>query len=158
MKFLGEHDFAAYNEEAKARSIKHGAFAKDPAGNTHYMGVFEDEGVYEEFKTMGAKKYAFRKDGKLGVTISGVGKRLGAEELEEAGGLAAMKEGFTFKKAGGQQAIYNDNPEDVWYNGIRVTSNVALIESEYTLGITAEYADLLKRFPDVVQDQLNEMF
>lgn len=158
VKFLGEHDFSGFNAEAKARSIKHGAFAKDPAGNTHYMGVYEDEGIYEEFKTMGAKKYAYRKDGKLGVTISGVGKKLGAEELEEAGGLPAMKEGFTFKKAGGQQAIYNDNPEGLVYNGVKVTSNVALIESEYTLGITAEYADLLKRFPDVVQDQLNEMF
>lgn len=157
VKFLGTHDFTAYNEEAKARSIKHGAFAKDPAGNTHYMGVFEDEGIYEEFKTMGAKKYAFRKDGKLGVTISGVGKKLGAEELEEAGGLPAMKEGFTFKKAGGQAAIYNDNPKDLYYNGIKLTSNVALVQSEYTLGITAEYADLLKRFPGVVQEELDKI-
>ena len=157
VKFLGEHDFTAYNEEAKARSIKHGAFAKDPAGNTHYMGVFEDEGVYEEFKTMGAKKYAFRKNGKLGVTISGVGKNLGAEELEEAGGLPAMKEGFTFKKAGGQQAIYNDNPQNLYYNGVSITSNVALVPSEYTLGITAEYADLLKRFPGVVQEELDKI-
>ena len=157
VKFLGEHDFSEFNAAAKARSIKHGAYATDPAGVTHYMGVYEDEGIYEEFKTMGAKKYAYRKEGKLGVTISGVGKRLGAEELEAAGGLAAMREGFTFKKAGGQQAIYNDNPEDVWYNGIRVTSNVALIQSEYTLGITAEYADLLKRFPGVVQEELDKI-
>ena len=69
-----------------------------------------------------------------------------------------MKEGFTFKKAGGTAAVYNDNPKDLYYNGIKLTSNVALVQSEYTLGITAEYADLLKRFPDVVQDQLNEMF
>lgn len=157
VKFLGEHDFTAYNEEAKARSIKHGAFAQDPAGNTHYMGVFEDEGIYEEFKTMGAKKYAFRKNGKLGVTISGVGKKLGAEELEEAGGLPAMKEGFTFKKAGGQAAVYNDNPQNLYYNGVSITSNVALVPSEYTLGITAEYADLLKRFPGVVQEELDKI-
>ena len=157
VKFLGEHDFTAYNEEAKARSLKHGAFAKDPAGNTHYMGVFEDEGVYEEFKTMGAKKYAYRKDGKLGVTISGVGKKLGAEELEAAGGLPAMKEGFTFKKAGGQAAVYNDNPQNLYYNGVSITSNVALVPSEYTLGITAEYADLLKRFPGVVQEELDKI-
>ena len=157
VKFLGEHDFTAYNEEAKARSIKHGAYAKDPAGNTHYMGVFEDEGVYEEFKTMGAKKYAFRKNGKLGVTISGVGKKLGAEELEEAGGLPAMKEGFTFKKAGGTAAVYNDNPQNLYYNGVSITSNVALVPSEYTLGITAEYADLLKRFPGVVQEELDKI-
>lgn len=158
VKFLGDHDFSEFNADAKARSIKHGAYATDPAGVTHYMGVYEDEGLYEEFKTMGAKKYAYRKNGKLGVTISGVGKKLGAEELEAAGGLAAMREGFTFKKAGGQQAIYNDNPEGLVYNGVRVTSNVALVPSEYTLGITAEYADLLNRFPGVVQEELDKMF
>lgn len=158
VKFLGEHDFSEYNRRAEEISKKHGAFAVDPKGITHYMGVFEDEGIYEEFKTMGAKKYAYRQNGKLHVTISGVGKRLGAEELEEAGGLKAMEEGFTFKKAGGVAAIYNDNPKDLVYNGISITSNVALVPSEYTLGITAEYADLLLRFPGVIQEELDKMF
>lgn len=157
VKYLGKHDFTEFNNRAMAASIKHGGAAVDPKGITHYMGVYEDEGTYDEFKTMGAKKYAFVKDGKLGVTIAGVNKKKGAAELAANGGLKAMKEGFCFKEAGGTEAVYNDNPEGIVYNGITITSNVALVPSEYTLGITAEYAEVLARFPGLVQDILDQM-
>ena len=47
---------------------------KDPAGNEHPLGHWEVDAVYEEFCTLGAKRYAYRKGGKVGITVAGVGK------------------------------------------------------------------------------------
>ena len=109
----------------------------------------EHDADYSEFATMGAKKYAYRyPDGTLGITIAGVNKRKGAEELEAAGGLEAFKEGFVFRKAGGTESIYNDEPETdkLIREGkeISITSNLYIKDSEYTLGVTGEYARILQ--------------
>ena len=114
----------------------------------HYMGVFEPEDDYSEFCTLGAKKYVGRVHGKLECTIAGVNKKLGADELEKAGGITAFKEGFIFTSAGGLEAIYNDAPEIQEYtvdgHDLQITSNVTLRPSTYTLGVTGEYEKLLK--------------
>lgn len=128
------------------RSRENGAVAKDRKGNDRYMGVFEIDGTYQQFVTLGSKKYAYIDDKGLHCTTAGVSKKYGAEELQAAGGLPAYKEGFTFVKAGGTEAVYNDMDygrlkRDGHY--LQVTSNVCLLPSTYTLGITAEYAWLL---------------
>lgn len=95
IKYVGEIDWAVYNAEREESSIRSGAFANDPKGVTHYMGVYEFEGVYSEFATMGAKKYCYRheSDGPIEVTIAGVDKREGGPELERAGGIFSLSFG-----------------------------------------------------------------
>ena len=44
----------------------------------------------------------------LHITIAGVNKKLGAEELQERGGLEVMEDGFVFRKGGGTESKYND--------------------------------------------------
>lgn len=148
VKYQGHIDWKPYNEQRIADSIANGAYATDSQGITHYMGVFEPEDDYSEFCTLGAKKYVGRVNGKLECTIAGVNKKLGAEELEKAGGISAFKEGFIFTTAGGLQAVYNDAPEITQYtvdgHVIPITSNVTLIPSTYTLGVTGEYEKLLQ--------------
>lgn len=150
VKYLDEIDWDSYNKERISDSKKTGAFAKDKKGNIHYMGVYESEGEYFEFSTLGAKKYVYRKtpESELKVTISGVVKKFGGQELEKAGGISAFKEDFIFYEAGGNEAIYNDNPEitewSVDGHKIDITSNVVIKESTYTLGVTAEYKRLLE--------------
>lgn len=150
VKYLGEIDLTKFNTERIKDSKKSGAYATDPQGITHYMGVYEKEHDMCEFRTMGAKKYVYREtpDDKLVCTIAGVSKSLGGKELEEHGGITAFHEGFTFDKAGGLEAVYNDNPEkcDIVRDGhqLKVTSNVVLRPSTYTLGLTADYKRLLK--------------
>lgn len=147
IKCIGKLDLKEYNAEMRKRARRSGAWAKDPKGTIHYMGVYEEEGSYEEFATLGAKKYVYRQNGKLHVTIAGVTKKKGGEELEEHGGITAFKEGFTFRKAGGTESLYNDYPpmDHVTVDGhdLQIISNVVIRDSEYTLGITAEYAKLL---------------
>lgn len=149
VKYLGEIDLTKFNNERIADSKKSGAYATDPKGITHYMGVYEKEHDMCEFRTMGAKKYVYREnpEDKLVCTIAGVSKNAGGKELEEHGGIAAFHEGFTFEKAGGLEAVYNDKPSitETERDGrrISITSNVTLRPSTYTLGLTAEYKRLL---------------
>ena len=151
-KYIGKVDWEPLNKELRAAAEKAGAFAIDAKGNKHYMGVYEFDGSFTEFKTMGAKKYAYRDlDGKLHITIAGVNKRIGAIELERAGGLKAMEDGFVFKYAGGLEARYSDYPdiqEFITEDGIpiRITRNVSLVPNTKTLGTTAEYKQLLETY------------
>jgi hypothetical protein len=148
VKYIGEIDWQQYNQKYIEQSKESGAVARDPSGKLHYMGTFEYEGQYEQFITLGAKKYCCTVDGKTLTTIAGVNKKKGGQELDEHGGIAAFAPGFVFIKAGGLDAIYNDDPEVKRYkvdgHEIKITSNVVLRPGVYTLGITAEYERLLE--------------
>ena len=150
MKFIddGSVSFDKYNKSRKQDSIKNGGVATDKAGKQYYLGLYDYEGTYKKFITMGAKKYAYIDDAdQLHITVAGCGKSKGAKELASRGGLEAFKEGFTFYDAGGTQSIYNDirDPFKVNINGksLLITSNVLIKESTYTLGVTGEYKRIL---------------
>ena len=156
VKYTGTVDWSGYNRDRVLECMESGSYATDPSGVTHYMGVFETDDnpetgiAYRYFKTLGAKKYAYvEKEGEgVHCTIAGVNKKKGGSELDEHGGLQAFAEGFVFRKAGGTQAVYNDNPPmdhvDIEGKRLEVTANVAILPSEYTLGITGEYERIIK--------------
>lgn len=149
VKYLGEINWQPFNDARIADSKKSGAMAKDPAGVIHYMGVFEQEHDMAEFATLGAKKYVYREtmEKPLVCTIAGVAKKEGGKELEKRGGITAFRMGFTFVDAGGLEAVYNDFPDvpDLEIDGhrLRITANVVLRPSTYTLGLSADYQRLL---------------
>ena len=156
VKFIGDVDFSEFNKNAISLSKQSHAFADDIKGKAHYMGVYEQEQTYSRFKTLGAKKYVYEySDGEVHCTIAGVNKKLGGKELmnvsRETGKdpLQLFTDGFVFKMAGGNEVIYNDFPNDeeieLYVNGKNeiITRNESIIDSEYTVGITDEYAALL---------------
>lgn len=146
VKYLGELNLEKYNREKVRQSTANGAFAKDPKGVTHYMGVFEDDGTYQRFVSYGSKKYAYEDDYGLHITVAGAGKKAGAQELAEAGGLEAFKTGFVFVKGGGTEAVYNDHTNaEFTIDGhkLYVGPNIYLKPSTYTLGVTQDYKDIL---------------
>ena len=159
-KYIGTVDWEKINKPVRVRAEKNNLYAPDPNGNKHYMGVFEDEKKSEatEFKTLGAKKYAYRTlDGKLHITIAGVNKKIGAIELEKAGGLKAMEPSFQFKHAGGLEAKYNDFPEvSSWTTKegvtIKITRNVCLVPTTKTLGISDEFKELIDSCQSIPMD------
>lgn len=146
IKYIGDPDFSEYNARIEAEAIRSGAIASDRNGEVHFMGVYEDEGyrLPNRFKTMGAKKYVLEDDQKkLHITIAGVDKRKGGDEL---GKLENFTEGFIFRKAGGTESVFNDNI-DMTVNRegheLRIRDNVVIRDSTYTLGITEEYRRIL---------------
>lgn len=146
VKYTGVADWSAYNRQRRRDSIDSGSFADDIKGQRHYMGVYEDDGHYDRFITLGAKKYAYEDGGKLHITVAGVGKTTGAQELAKAGGLEAFREGFVFRDAGGLESVYNDRHGGrIRRDGgeIEVVPNVYLKPSTYTLSLTDEYRDIV---------------
>ena len=144
--------FDCYNANRIKDSTFNRALATDKHGEIHYMGVYEHDDSYLKFKTLGAKKYCYiTEDGKLHITIAGVNKRKGAEELEEYNGIESFEPGFLFVKGGGTESVYNDIPDvkSLTFEGrkIPITSNVSILDSTYRLGITGEYERLLKNLP-----------
>lgn len=143
VKYIGDIDIKPYNQQRIKDSRKNKAFAKDEKGNTHYMGVFESEGCYDRFKTLGAKKYVYEQNGKLHITIAGVNKKAGAEEL---GSIENFKEGFTFYAAGGTESVFNDDVRIIIEkegHRLEIRDNIVILPSTYTLGLTAEYKAIL---------------
>lgn len=147
VKFIGPLDYSEYNTRIRKRSTLNKAFADDPQGIRHYMGVYEEDAGYDRFITLGAKKYAYEQNGKVKVTCAGVNKKIGGEELQRRGGLEAFKPGFTFYDAGGTEALYNDHTDMYTVtdkgNRLHITPNVVIKESTYTLGITGDYLMIL---------------
>ena len=151
VKFIGNHDreFEAYNErvnkECEEKGIRN---YTEVNGKRYYMGIFDKEKGYDEFITLGAKKYAFLQNGKLGITVSGLSKKKGAEELEKKGGLRRFQRNEVFYNSGRTIAQYNSaEVHDITVNGctFSTASNLAIVDTTYTLGISDTMLDIIGR-------------
>lgn len=163
VKYIGDIDWRQYNDQKKRLSTKNGAYADDIHGTRHYMGVYEFEGSYKQFRTLGAKKYAYvTEDDQLHITIAGVGKSKGASELAEKGGIDEFREGFIFDAkhgAAGIEATYNDHPVITEYqtpDGIKIpiTSNIYMSSSTYIVGLSGDFSRLLNGIQLFATDDL----
>lgn len=150
IKYLGEYDiiFEQLNNEILQYCYTNGIINYVNVNNKRYiLGLFNKEKSYEEFITLGAKKYAFKQDGKIGVTVSGLNKEEGGKELTAKGGLKAFKVGEVFTHSGRTVAYYNN--EDIHiieFDGEKIVtrSNIAIVDTTYTLGITDTMLSILK--------------
>lgn len=132
------------NKEIAAECERLGAYA-DYDGERYYMGVYEHENdkPYKNFKTLGAKKYAYTDEAGFHITISGVQKEIGASEMKD---IDNFRPGFIFRDAGGRTLYYNDTEKHyITVEGCKMltASNIGMIDSTYELGITGEYAELI---------------
>lgn len=156
IKFLGNHaaDFERKNAEIEKQAEELGAYADDKNGIRRYLGVWDHDGFYDEFKTLGAKKYVVKHDGKYFSTIAGVSKKAGKRFFNEKG-INAFAIGSTIDDSGHLVAYYNDDPEHVIkINNCEMVSgaNLALVDDTYTIGVTSEYLDLLEKLLDNNKD------
>ena len=141
---------------------------KDSKGKEHILGVFDNDGFYDEFITQGAKKYAYTKwidaekikddtnvletkENKakiLEITVAGVPKSgaLGLKSLND------FKDDFVFdfKYTNKNLLMYCENQEKnviIDYEGneyeVDDKSGCCLVPTTYVLGKALEYSDLL---------------
>lgn len=156
IKGVGDHqkDFEDKNKQLKQLAIDCGAYAENRNGDAVYLGVWECEtlpkeeggkGLYTEFKTLGAKKYVYKQDGKIKSTIAGVNKKAGAEYFTKHG-VDGLKAGAIITESGHLTAFYNDEPVHkitIDHHTFTTASNVALVDNTYKIGVTEDYADIL---------------
>lgn len=134
-------------EQCESSDIK--GYALDKMGKKRYLGIWEEEDGYEKFKTLGAKKYAYisRKDHELHITVSGMGKKA----AKEVGTLENFAIGNTFYDAGRTVSYYNEEEiHEIEVMGSKFTtaSNVAIVNTTYTLGVTDTYREILDHADD----------
>ena len=148
VKCIGEIDFSAYNRTQEELSTKSGLFAVDAVGKKHYGGVFEHDGSFSRFVTLGAKKYCYEDlNGKLHLTLSGVAKKQGEAFLNSSGGLEAFKRGCVFPCCGKTESKYYDaGAGSIILDGHRqdITRNVVILDKDYTLSVTSDYSDIIQ--------------
>ena len=130
---------------------------KTKEGVVKMLGVWDYEGKYDLFKTLGAKRYATYKDGKFSITVSGVNKKVAApwlrsqkEDIREVFDL--FEEGLYIPKeyTGKMTHTYIDYPQDGIiedYNGVKgeyhELSSVHLEPADYSMSIALEYLQYL---------------
>ena len=135
---------------------------KDQDGIKRPIGFFENESYnhktkqlepYDEFITMGAKKYAYKINGEVHITISGVNKETGVAALK--GDLHNFKKGLTFNyhESGKLTHYYNDEqPEIDFYDYMgnkqhsKQSHGVVLQPTTYVLGLTDYYEILINDY------------
>lgn len=142
VKFVGEHDdvFEQVNQEMIDWCSQNDIINYVEVGTKKfYLGLYDKEKGYSEFITLGAKKYAFSQNGKIGITVAGLNKKSGAQELERKGGLSNFKIGTEFFDSGRKTVYYNDDKKHfITVQGCKIenASNIALVDTTYTLGMT----------------------
>lgn len=77
------------------------ASPKTKEGKVKPLGVWDYEGMYTRFKTLGAKRYMTEKDGNISITIAGVGKSAGIKYLKHT--------------YGSNENIFNNFTEDLYF-------------------------------------------
>lgn len=142
VKFVGEHDdvFEQVNQEMIDWCTENDIINYVEVGTKKfYLGLYDKEKGYSEFITLGAKKYAFNQNEKIGITVAGLNKKSGAQELERKGGLSNFKIGTEFFDSGRKTVYYNDDKKHfITVQGCQIenASNIALVDTTYTLGMT----------------------
>lgn len=153
VKVVGDININVLNEKLMRKAIQSKAFADDMNGKRHYIGIFESDGHYDEFITQGAKRYAYSVNGKIGITVAGVSKKINEDTgisfaVEELKTLDRFRVGMIWRKAGGTISVYNDN-DDIEYtdpktgNKIHIGKNVAIVPSTYEMTYSKDYRLLL---------------
>lgn len=165
VKFIYSKDIAdkieAINNRIRQKALSSDvpcvATTKD--GETQIMGLWDNEtskyvnGTYTKFRTYGAKKYAveYNKKGQdhFEITVAGLNKKKGAKEF---GCIENFLIGVTISNSGRTRAVYDDNlePHYVNVNGkdYKIYSNVGIIDTTYTLGVTEDYMNIA---PNIVE-------
>lgn len=160
IKFKGKKHlkkFDLVNKEIIQRTInnlscynipKNRLIPKDIDGNVHPLGVWELDGKYKKFKTLGAKRYCYiDNNNKLNMVVSGLSKKCKIKNINE------FKIGAKFGYLDAQKNISNYNDEQKGFkfkdkNGVMYECNdiqysINLQPTTFEIGITDDYARLL---------------
>lgn len=138
------------NERADMLGIPLDKFCpRDKNGIPHRLGIFDDDGQYKKFKTLGAKKYCYiDNDDKLHMTVSGVRK----SAVSQLHGIEDFKDGTTFDVEHAQKLIMSyvdDMPPIVWNKGqydefhSNYKYGICAQPTTYSLGISDDYDSIL---------------
>lgn len=127
-------------------------------GVNKQLGVWDYEGLYKKFKTLGAKRYLVLQDGKLALTCAGLPKKSGLEYMKKQGKtIDGVFDYFNDEMyipsdyTGKNTHIYIDESKTMMvtdYLGntseVHSESGVFLYGADFTLSISEQYSQFIK--------------
>lgn len=129
-----------YNDEIRQQAAARGYGSLTYEGREFTLGVADFDGSYEEFVTLGSKRYCVREEGKLKITVAGVPK-VGAEELEDD--IRKFRKDMIFRNTNKMASayIYHEGIKHVIIDGedIEYGCAIRLDPVEYTLDQTLQF-------------------
>lgn len=126
---------------------------KDIKGVRHHIGLFEVDGHYDNFKTLGAKRYAVEKNGEFKITVAGLAKRA-ASYVKEIGGMEAFVDGLSVpaEKSGRLTHTYSEETAhnmvtDYLGNTCEMEQHgfIHLEPSPYVLSVSDDYTRFVQK-------------
>ena len=131
---------------------------QNKSGKKVTIGLWDFEGGYDKFKTLGAKRYLVQKDGKFSLTVAGVNKKSACKYLEETGDPFKF---FTkdlvipadYSKRNVLTYIDDETSGLVCdYNGVvlpyREMSSIHMESTEYSFSLSDQFIKFLKGVQD----------
>lgn len=122
-------------------------------GKEHPLGVWDYEGTYDYFKTLGAKRYMVEKNGVYYLTVAGLGKKVAMEYIgKQQYPFEFFEDGMYIPKGCTGKSIhtYIDVPQKgelVDYMGVvgnyDELSTIHMEPCDYELSLSREYRDFL---------------
>ena len=125
------------------------------------IGVWDYEGTYSRFKTLGAKRYLIEEDGELEITVAGLSKQNGLEYMLEKtgndnGGVFKMFTDSLYipaERTGKMTHTYIDESKEITVTDYQgnvsretIPSGVHLENADYTLSISKQYGQFIANF------------
>lgn len=127
----------------------------DKNGHVHPLGIWESETEtpLDEFKTLGAKRYAKREDGTFKLTVAGLNKKQAAEYIEANGGMDFFAPDMTIPASNSGRVVhsysegtahnyltdYLGNVSEVFQRGF-----IHLEPTSYHMALSSEYDSFLE--------------
>ena len=122
-------------------------------GEVKLLGVWDNDGVYDSFKTLGAKRYMYKTGDEYHITIAGTSKHLGSEYIKTLKNpFDAFNDGLIIPPqfTGKLTHTYVDEKRegviiDYMGNALEYSSpsGVHMEQCEYNLGLASGYIDYL---------------
>ena len=122
-------------------------------GETKLLGIWDNDGVYDSFKTLGAKRYMYKQGNDYHITIAGTNKHLGSEYIKSLRNpFDAFTDGLIIPPqfTGKLTHTYIDETKQgviLDYKGVAVEYNtlsgIHMEQCEYNLGLASSYIDYL---------------
>ena len=157
--------FQRYNENIKRKLINCLEYRKIPTDylnpkNKHgvacWLGLWDYEGHYEQFKTLGAKRYLVKKNGKFVLTCAGLSKKQGVDYItKQENPFDFFNDNMYIPKeyTGKMTHTYIDSYQhykifDYLGQGCYVESysSIHLESCEFTLSLSEKYVDFIKSY------------
>lgn len=160
IKYIGDHEdyFIKYNNKVRRQQeIVADRLGVDvsrlrpisPKGIVSSIGEFADDGFYQEFKTLGAKKYMYKENYEYHITVSGVRK----DAVSQLTSIEQFKDGLIFDIDHAKKLLmhYNDKQPSVVVNKGKYDEYTCNYQygicgqnTTYELSISGDYKRVLK--------------